>query len=92
MSAYHLKLTAAEVDSLCWLVGRFHYAETLWKIMGGVNDDGTMDADLSEHEVWNFRRPWKKKTAFFPAVEAPWQRRLCGCLAPLCRQTCRSQG
>jgi len=55
MAAYHLALTAPEVDSLSWLVGRYHYAETLWKIMGGVNDDGTMDADLSEHEVWQFQ-------------------------------------
>ncbi len=66
MSAYHLKLTAAEVDSLCWLVGRYHYAETLWKIMGGVNDDGTMDADLDEHKLWEFQKAVEEEDGFLP--------------------------
>jgi hypothetical protein len=78
MSAYHLELTAAEVDSLCWLVGRYHYAETLWKIMGGVNDDGTMDADLDEHKVWEFQKAVEEEDGFLPccggtlAVKIVW--------------------
>jgi hypothetical protein len=66
MAAYHLALTAPEVDSLSWLVGRYHYAETLWKIMGGVSDDGTMDADLSEHEVWEFQEAVEEEDGFLP--------------------------
>lgn len=66
MPVYHLALTAPEVDSLCWLVGRYHYAETLWKILGGVNDDGTMDADLFEHQLWEFQQAVEEEDGFLP--------------------------
>lgn len=66
MPAYQIALSAEEVDSLCWLVGRYHYAETLWKIMGGVNDDGTMDAELEEHQAWEFRQAVEEEDGFLP--------------------------
>lgn len=66
MAAYHLELTAAEVDSLGWLAGRYYYAETLWKMMGGANDDGTMDADLAEHQMWEFQRAVEEEDGFLP--------------------------
>lgn len=64
--AHHLALTAPEVDSLAWLVGCYRYAETLWKIMGGVNDDGTMDAEIVEHQVWEFQQAVKEEDRFLP--------------------------
>jgi hypothetical protein len=66
MAAYRLTLTPDEVDSLCWLAGRYCYADTLWKIMGGVNDDGTMDADLAEHQAWEFQQAVEEEDGFLP--------------------------
>ena len=31
---------------------------------GGVNDDGTMDADLSEHQVWEFHQAVEEEDGF----------------------------
>jgi len=64
--AYHLALTAPEVDSLAWLVGPYRYAETLWKIRGGVDDDGAMEADLAEHQVWEFQQAVEEEDGFLP--------------------------
>jgi hypothetical protein len=66
MPGYRIALTAAEVDLLSWLVGRYRYAETLWKIMGGVNDDGTMDAELAEHQAWEFQQAVEEEDGFLP--------------------------
>ena len=32
--------------------------------MGGVNNDGTMDADLAEHQVWGFQRTVEEEDGF----------------------------
>lgn len=66
MLPYGITLTASEVDSLCWLAGRYHYAKTLWTIMGGVDDDGTMHAELSEHQAWEFKEAVEEEDGFLP--------------------------
>ena len=64
--SYCFALTEPEVDSLCWLAGRYRYADVLWKIMGGVNDDGTMNADLAEHQVWELQQAVEEEDGFLP--------------------------
>lgn len=73
MPAHRLTLTSEEVDSLCALVERYRYADVLWKLMGGVRDDGTMRADVSHQSLSELRRAVEEEEEFLPSCAGRWR-------------------
>jgi hypothetical protein len=67
MPAHRLTLTSEEVDSLCALVGRYRYADVLWKLMGGVRDDGTMRAEVPHQRLSELKRAVEEEEEFLPS-------------------------